>query len=471
MTKHLIMVPGFVGFDALGQLPYYAGVTECFEKWAKANKGEFAIDYFDNFPTASVEYRAKRLRKFLAKKMARGQIGPNDEITLLGHSTGGLDIRRLLRDLRKQTATFVDQKNQEVSPVNLRAQIKRIVFMSVPHFGTNIADFACRLREPIQGLTQGVSLSLAVNRAVPIFGELVTQLLDGNKCELFLAIADALRETDERAQREDQADEREARFDLALWLQHIARDISALGDLRSYTLKTAGEPSPAHAEQAERANELSDLRSGANPIQTLSFATRVTGAKRGDLLTHVEKALLKALSVSAPLVNGLAGLERTFDRAGVAWGAGGLTAAAYPLLRFNARPASLFETLHGICADATLPFRDPTDAYVDAIADQVVARGSGAVLTRADIGRAANDGIVNTLSMLWPFDRSAAGQHRLELVEADHADIIGHHSRHDLQQPRPHGRERDAYDLFESGSGFKQAQFESIWKDVFKFAF
>ena len=27
---HLVLVPGFVGFDALGQLVYYAGVTEAF---------------------------------------------------------------------------------------------------------------------------------------------------------------------------------------------------------------------------------------------------------------------------------------------------------------------------------------------------------------------------------------------------------------------------------------------------------
>jgi hypothetical protein len=97
---------------------------------------------------------------------------------------------------------------------------------------------------------------------------------------------------------------------------------------------------------------------------------------------------------------------------------------------------------------------------------------SGALIRRADIGPKANDGIVNTLSMLWPFDRGAdAEQHRIRLVDADHADIIGQHSERRLELPKPDGRTRGAYDIFESGAKFKQPEFDAVWREIFEFAF
>ena len=94
--SHIVLIPGFAGFDALGQLEYYGGLTDLFKKWKRGNE---VFHYFDNLPTAAVATRARRLREYLAKRIARGEIFPGDDVTLVGHSTGGLDIRRLLRDL------------------------------------------------------------------------------------------------------------------------------------------------------------------------------------------------------------------------------------------------------------------------------------------------------------------------------------------------------------------------------------
>ena len=92
-----MLVPGFAGFDALGQLEYYAGVTPQFRAWKKSGANPRAphtvLHYFDNFPTAAVATRARRLRDYLAKRVARGEFLDGDKLALVGHSTGGLDIQ------------------------------------------------------------------------------------------------------------------------------------------------------------------------------------------------------------------------------------------------------------------------------------------------------------------------------------------------------------------------------------------
>jgi hypothetical protein len=82
---HIVLIPGFGGFDALGQLEYYAGVTPLFHSMRDGNA---VLHYFDNFPTAAVITRAARLRSYLAKRIARSEILPGDEVVLIGHSTG-----------------------------------------------------------------------------------------------------------------------------------------------------------------------------------------------------------------------------------------------------------------------------------------------------------------------------------------------------------------------------------------------
>src|ERR1700757_3799225 len=93
---HIVLIPGFGGFDALGQLEYYSGITPLFQSWLAGNQ---VLHYFDNFPTAAVVTRRARLRSYLARRIARGEISISDDVILVGHSTGGLDIRQLLCDL------------------------------------------------------------------------------------------------------------------------------------------------------------------------------------------------------------------------------------------------------------------------------------------------------------------------------------------------------------------------------------
>jgi hypothetical protein len=64
-----------------------------------------------------------------------------------------------------------------------------------------------------------------------------------------------------------------------------------------------------------------------------------------------------------------------------------------------------------------------------------------------------NDGIVNTISMLWPTGENV-------LVPADHMDIVGHYKA--LAANPGEGRRYRTYDLLKSRSGFT----EHIFKEV-----
>ncbi len=135
---HIVLIPGFAGFDALGQLEYYAGVTPMFQTRQAGNE---VLHYFDNLPTAAVVTRAARLQGYLAKRMARGEILTGDDVVLLGHSTGGLDIRWLLWDLYYRKEPVVVDGGAKVEPREILERVRRVVFLSVPHWGTNIADW------------------------------------------------------------------------------------------------------------------------------------------------------------------------------------------------------------------------------------------------------------------------------------------------------------------------------------------
>jgi len=136
-------------------------ITDLFQDWTHdphwtPDDPDVVLHYFDNLPTAAVVTRAQRLRNYLEKRMARGEIrfdhdhpDRDDEIILIGHSTGGLDIRRLIRDLHPPEDDPRNARNARIGvdgskPIQaqeLSSRIKKVVFLSVPHWGTNIAEW------------------------------------------------------------------------------------------------------------------------------------------------------------------------------------------------------------------------------------------------------------------------------------------------------------------------------------------
>ena len=436
---HVVLVPGFGGFDALGELKYYAGITDVFLKWkeARAGRGNDAVGavlhYYDNLPTASVAVRAKGLRLFLAKLMLRQVIEKSDAIALVGHSTGGLDIRQLLLDLKAPggPGPLDGQPQATLSNQDILARIHRAAFLSVPQLGTNIADWV-----QAHGLTFKVLIHL-LREAMGLAGilavvdpmQIALKLLDATGSGLLEAVADVTRDIDLRSSpdRSLQADGRQALHDVDLWLSNVDEDFMAIRDLAS-----------------ARPNDL-------------AFTRLVDVAARGR---RWEDDFDKIATRSYATIG-------RWPFVGDGPPPGDLHKPASPMHLFHVartdggphHPDIVYRIAYEACA--TGPFASP----------QPIAARWLKALRPVDkpetyAPRAwENDGVVNTASMLWP-----NGSDTL-LVPGDHADIIGHFAPRLIPGRNDSSKDRhyDAYDLLGSRSGFDKNSLEAVWTDVFDF--
>jgi triacylglycerol esterase/lipase EstA (alpha/beta hydrolase family) len=428
---HIVLVPGFAGFDALGQLEYYAGVTPQFRKWlARGGHSGTVLHYFDNFPTAAVATRARRLRNYLAKRILRGEFAPGDTLALVGHSTGGLDIRRLIWDLADEQSQHLwldGARDPDFAPRKILHMIRRVVFLSVPQWGTNIADW---VRAHALGRAVVVAkLRAAVESSqVPLLSRLQESVanlaVSMSGVDLLYAIQDALTEAEacSRRDRLETALAQEAASALALWLRHIATDFSAIDDL-SVRAPGGDTTSPAHFDAQMRNREKQIWRSAGIRIQ--SYATLGKRPFRFDE-----------------------------DAAAPTWDL--LNPCTYPECMkdqmLSAGTDIVYRAGYRACAGG--PFKNPGPKA------QRVPKPLAAPKT-PKIAVWDNDGIVNTASMLWPDNGP------ILLVDADHMDIVGHYKR--VAAPAGEGRSFEAYDLLKSDSGFTEGAFETVWNGVFDF--
>ncbi len=435
---HIVLVPGFGGFDALGQLQYYAGITPLFQSWKRVrhrDDRELTLHYFDNLPTAGVLTRATRLRDYLVKRIARGEFVQGDKVVLIGHSTGGLDIRRLLWDLRKSPdekfpVDGATRKGPFVHTDELLRMLHKVVFLSVPQWGTNIADWVRDHKPGRELVVADLRFSFTASQ-VPILETLQQAIVNcadrTMDIGLVAAIRDALAEAeaDSSTDATQTANAQEAYSELQLWLRHIATDFHAIDDLASQT--PAIDPaSPAQFSEADRHDEKAFWRAAG--MKTRSYAT--VGA-RPFRFTAGEQAPLWEL------VNPL----------------------TYPELTPRQRPSPktdvVYDYAYRACAGGPFggihvnPLPTPKPLFVN--------EKTPPCLELWD-----NDGIVNTASMLWP----DLGETRL--VTADHMDIVGHF-KPVREASKDSLRRFQAYDLFASDSGFEEAAFEKVWNDIFEF--
>lgn len=421
--RHIVLVPGFAGFDVLGQLEYYARITPLFQKQPTGNQ---VLHYFDNFPTAAVVTRATRLRGYLAKRIARGDISKGDDVMLVGHSTGGLDIRWLLWDLHHRKKPIVVDGGAEVKPATILEHVRRVVFLSVPHWGTNIADWVrshAVWREAILAELRAAVAGSQVLLLDRLEGWIAAGAADATGAGLLRAVEDALSEANEYNGTPGPvrtAEAQEAASELALYLRHMAADFRAIDDLTAQP--PGGEPeSPAHFDRDECEKELQLWRDRG--IEALSYVTVGRRPFQFDPerpapvweltkpWTYPEFAKDGGSSVGTDIV------YRTCYRA----------CAGGPLQKPD---------LSGMAISSLGP--DPQQAF--ALWD--------------------NDGIVNTVSMFWPEGDNV-------LVPADHMDIVGHYKP--AKALPGEGRTYQAYDLLKSASGFSESLFKKVWNEIFFF--
>ena len=401
-----------------------------------ANREHVVLHYFDNFPTAAVSTRARRLRGYLAKRIARGEFLPHDSIALVGHSTGGLDIRRLLCDLvadqDADTRYPVDGTHGSrftVSAADILLMVRRIVFLSVPQFGSNIADwvrghslgrqswwpssgprsrglkFQCWIgsRNASPASPRQPRISTCWRRS-----RMLCRRLNHGASQTACRTAMA----------------QEAASEIALWLRHIASDFSAIDDLSA---DADGDAiSPAHFTAQRRDDEKSRPGTNAASLRR-SYATLGT---------------------------------RTFDfdpdHPAPPWDL--LNPLSYPETTGRSRPIVKTDVTYRTCyrACAGGPFRYPSIKNLPTPPQLVDELGRQRTISVWD-----NDGIVNTASMLWPNGPQSV------LVNADHMDIVGHFRR--VRADGDSGRTYQAYDLLKSGSEFRLNKFAQVWKGIFDF--
>jgi hypothetical protein len=112
---------------------------------------------------------------------------------------------------------------------------------------------------------------------------------------------------------------------------------------------------------------------------------------------------------------------------------------------------NLFNRLHALTAESPDSRLGPPRAVRKLLEPRATR-----MLSLAD-----NDGLVNTVSQVWPDAASCY------LVDADHADVIGHYQAETAGDT--HGAFK-RYDLLNSSSGFDERAFTELWTRIASFA-
>jgi hypothetical protein len=144
-THHIYLVPGFLGFANLGRLTYFGHVARLLTERLAALGLKPHIHIVRTPPTASLPERAARVVEKIGATAQRG----GAPIHLIGHSSGGLDVRLLTAPgVGLPTAFDVER---------LAARVRTVVTVATPHHGTPLASFFTTLRG--QHLLQLLSLN------------------------------------------------------------------------------------------------------------------------------------------------------------------------------------------------------------------------------------------------------------------------------------------------------------------------
>lgn len=124
-------MPGFFGFTSLNELPYFSDVERTLGRALAARGIDARVTALSTRPTGSLRARAAHLAEAIAHAAPRA----DTQLHLIGHSTGGLDLR-LLAAPGASLPTLVDVDG-------LARRIATLTSIATPHFGTPLASFFC----------------------------------------------------------------------------------------------------------------------------------------------------------------------------------------------------------------------------------------------------------------------------------------------------------------------------------------
>lgn len=150
---HIYLIPGFFGFANLGDLKYFAHVTEVLSNSLRLGI-DAQVHNVTTSPTAAVLSRAVRLLDAIHATAAEDD-GP---IHLIGHSSGGLDARLLV--------AAGASLGTGVSAERYAARVRSVVTVATPHRGTPIVSMFISLfgARVLQLLSLGMIYTLRYGR-------------------------------------------------------------------------------------------------------------------------------------------------------------------------------------------------------------------------------------------------------------------------------------------------------------------
>lgn len=128
-THRIVLIPGFFGFEAIGELRYFAGVAATLQGALRQRGMDAEVLELPTLPTASIRHRAAAVLDRVGA-IADESDGP---LHLIGHSTGGLDARLALAP----TASLPTDRRQK----DVFERVQSVVTVSTPHLGTPLASF------------------------------------------------------------------------------------------------------------------------------------------------------------------------------------------------------------------------------------------------------------------------------------------------------------------------------------------
>ena len=218
MSAHqVILIPGFFGFESLGELRYFAGVADTLHK-ALTDRGVDAhVSEIPTLPTASIRHRAASVLDRVGTVLDR-TTGP---VHLVGHSTGGLDARLALAP----TASLPSERSQR----ELFRRVRSVVTLSTPHLGTPLASFfAGAAGKPLLRLFAVTMAALLQERRIPL-SVAVKSLRVWSRVDDFLGLRNTTMDELYRGLLSDFGTER--REEIAALLDDIASDQSLIFQL------------------------------------------------------------------------------------------------------------------------------------------------------------------------------------------------------------------------------------------------